>query len=189
MSQSAPSVGRCGWFDERLGVSAALDFLRHKTVPVHRALALVLLRRRDPVPLRHPGGNRPAAALLLQARRRRPPTRACSSSSRQVSVRLADSLAAQLVGEPDGLRRLRPHVQRVLHSKAYRPPRELTWLTGMALLGLTLGFGFSGYLLPWNELAFFATKVGTDIVGSVPGRRPRRCCAPARRRRRHAGRR
>jgi cytochrome b6 len=52
--------------------------------------------------------------------------------------------------------------------KAYRPPREATWLTGMVLLGLTLAFGFSGYLLPWNQLAFFATKVGTDITGAVP---------------------
>jgi cytochrome b6 len=41
-------------------------------------------------------------------------------------------------------------------------------MTGCVLLALTLGFGFSGYLLPWNELAFFATKVGTDIVGVLP---------------------
>ena len=44
--------------------------------------------------------------------------------------------------------------------KSYRKPRELTWLTGILLLFLMLGFGFSGYLLPWNELSFFATKVG-----------------------------
>jgi len=52
--------------------------------------------------------------------------------------------------------------------KAYRPPREATWLTGVALFVLCLAFGFSGYLLPWNQLAFFATKVGTDIVAGVP---------------------
>jgi len=52
--------------------------------------------------------------------------------------------------------------------KAYRPPRELTWVTGFMLFSLVLGFGFSGYLLPWNELAFFATAVGTDSVKSVP---------------------
>jgi cytochrome b6 len=52
--------------------------------------------------------------------------------------------------------------------KAYRPPRELTWVTGYLLFALALGFGFSGYLLPWNELAFFATSVGTDSVKSVP---------------------
>ncbi len=52
--------------------------------------------------------------------------------------------------------------------KSYRKPRELTWVTGMLLLFLMLGFGFSGYLLPWNELSFFATKVGTGIAGAVP---------------------
>jgi cytochrome b6 len=44
----------------------------------------------------------------------------------------------------------------------------LTWLTGILLLFLMLGFGFSGYLLPWNELSFFATKVGTGIAGALP---------------------
>ena len=60
------------------------------------------------------------------------------------------------------------HMFSVYFTKAYRFPRELTWLSGMVLLILALGFGFSGYLLPWNELAFFATKVGTDMVGAVP---------------------
>jgi cytochrome b6 len=60
------------------------------------------------------------------------------------------------------------HLATVYFMKAYRPPRELTWMTGVLLLFLTLGFGFSGYLLPWNEVAFFATKVGTDIAGTVP---------------------
>jgi cytochrome b6 len=61
------------------------------------------------------------------------------------------------------------HLFSVLLLKAYRPPREVTWFSGMALLGIALGFGFTGYLLPWNELAFFATKVGTEITGAVPG--------------------
>lgn len=60
------------------------------------------------------------------------------------------------------------HMFSVYFEKAYRKPREITWLTGMLMLFLGLGFGFSGYLLPWNELAFFATKVGTDIAGVVP---------------------
>jgi len=61
------------------------------------------------------------------------------------------------------------HMFSVFFERAYRFPRELTWLTGMFMFFLALGFGFSGYLLPWNELAFFATKVGTEIVGVVPG--------------------
>jgi cytochrome b6 len=60
------------------------------------------------------------------------------------------------------------HMFSVYFEKAYRKPREITWITGMFMFFLALGFGFSGYLLPWNELAFFATKVGTDIAGVVP---------------------
>ena len=60
------------------------------------------------------------------------------------------------------------HMFSVFLLKSYRGPREVTWLSGMALLVLSMGFGFSGYLLPWNQLAFFATKVGTDITGVVP---------------------
>jgi cytochrome b6 len=60
------------------------------------------------------------------------------------------------------------HMFSVFFEKAYRKPREFTWITGMLMFFLALGFGFSGYLLPWNELAFFATKVGTDIAGVIP---------------------
>jgi quinol-cytochrome oxidoreductase complex cytochrome b subunit len=60
------------------------------------------------------------------------------------------------------------HMFSVYFEKSYRKPREMTWLTGMLMLFLGMGFGFSGYLLPWNELAFFATKVGTDIAGVLP---------------------
>src|SRR6185369_16710744 len=60
------------------------------------------------------------------------------------------------------------HFFSVFFLKSYRKPRELTWLTGILLLFLMLGFGFSGYLLPWDELAYFATKVGTGIAGAVP---------------------
>jgi cytochrome b6 len=61
------------------------------------------------------------------------------------------------------------HMFSVLLLAAYRRPREVTWISGVALFGLALGFGFTGYLLPWNELAYFATKVGTEITGAVPG--------------------
>ncbi|MFI5181334.1 MAG: cytochrome b N-terminal domain-containing protein, partial [Thermoanaerobaculia bacterium] len=60
------------------------------------------------------------------------------------------------------------HLFSILFVKAYRKPRELTWYSGFLMLGLVLGFGFSGYLLPWNELSYFATAVGTDSVKSVP---------------------
>ena len=60
------------------------------------------------------------------------------------------------------------HMFSVLFLKSYRKPRELTWITGVLLLFLMLGFGFSGYLLPWNTLSYFATKVGTEIPAQIP---------------------
>jgi cytochrome b6 len=60
------------------------------------------------------------------------------------------------------------HMITVFFLKAYRPPREATWITGAVLLFLAMGFGFSGYLLPWNTLAYFATKVGTDVPAQIP---------------------
>jgi quinol-cytochrome oxidoreductase complex cytochrome b subunit len=60
------------------------------------------------------------------------------------------------------------HTLRVFFTGAYKAPRELNWLTGVLLLVLTMGFGFTGYLLPWDQKAYWATKVGTDIAGSVP---------------------
>ena len=60
------------------------------------------------------------------------------------------------------------HLFSVLLLKVYRPPREITWFSGIGLMALAMGFGFTGYLLPWNELSYFATKVGTEITGVVP---------------------
>lgn len=60
------------------------------------------------------------------------------------------------------------HMFSTFFLKAYRKPRELTWITGFFLLIIFMAFGFSGYLLPWNELSYFATRVGTDIAGSLP---------------------
>lgn len=60
------------------------------------------------------------------------------------------------------------HLFSAFFMRSYRAPRELTWVTGAFLFFLAMGFGFTGYLLPWNELAFFATKVGTQIAGAVP---------------------
>ncbi len=60
------------------------------------------------------------------------------------------------------------HMLRVFVTASYKYPRELTWLIGVGLLLLTLGMGFTGYLLPWNQKAYWATTVGTAIAGSVP---------------------
>ena len=60
------------------------------------------------------------------------------------------------------------HLLRVVVQGAYKKPREITWMVGMLLLFVTLGFGFTGYLLPWDQRAFWATTVGTEIAGAVP---------------------
>ncbi len=60
------------------------------------------------------------------------------------------------------------HMLRTFFMGAYKFPREITWLTGVILLFATLGMGFTGYLLPWNQRAYWATTVGTAIAGTVP---------------------
>jgi hypothetical protein len=60
------------------------------------------------------------------------------------------------------------HMLRVFIMGAYKKPRELNWVSGAVLLILTLFFGFTGYLLPWDQRAFWATTVGTEIGGSIP---------------------
>ncbi len=60
------------------------------------------------------------------------------------------------------------HMLRTFFYGAYKYPREITWITGVLLMLLTLGMGFTGYLLPWNQRAYWATTVGTAIAGSVP---------------------
>jgi quinol-cytochrome oxidoreductase complex cytochrome b subunit len=60
------------------------------------------------------------------------------------------------------------HMLRTYFFGAYKYPREFTWVTGVLLLLLTLGMGFTGYLLPWNQRAYWATTVATSIAGTVP---------------------
>lgn len=60
------------------------------------------------------------------------------------------------------------HMLRVIYYGAYKFPREMTWFTGVGLLLVVLGFGFTGYLLPWDQKAYWATTVGTRIAGVAP---------------------
>ena len=60
------------------------------------------------------------------------------------------------------------HMLRTFFYGAYKYPREFTWVTGVLLLIATLGMGFTGYLLPWNQRAYWATTVGTSIAETVP---------------------
>ncbi len=60
------------------------------------------------------------------------------------------------------------HMARVFYTGAYKPPREFNWVVGVVLLLLTLGASFTGYLLPWDQLAYWAITVGTSVAGYEP---------------------
>jgi len=60
------------------------------------------------------------------------------------------------------------HMVRVFVYGAYKKPREINWMSGVCLFCLVMGFGFTGYLLPWDQKAYWATKVGTSVIGTVP---------------------
>ena len=153
------------WLDERLGLAEALAFAKKKTVPVHRhsswyywggvSLFFFLVQGFTGV------------LLLLYYR----PGPDAYESVRQITfsynfgwlMRSAHSWAANLM-----IVAVFVHMFSVFFMKAYRRPREFGWWSGMALLLLGMLFCFSGYLLPMNELAFFATKVGLEIPSSLP---------------------
>ena len=154
------------WVDERFHVTPLLDFMRHKQVPVHRhtiwyymggvALFLFMVQ---------------VASGILLVLYYKPDEANAFESVRFITtkvsfgwlIRSVHSWSANLM-----VFFVFVHMFSTFFTWAYRKPRELTWVTGFVLLALVMGFGFTGYLLPWNELAFFATKVGTDIAGAVP---------------------
>ena len=154
------------WFEERLPATAAKDFAGHKTVPVHRYTIVYYL-----------GGMtlfffivQVITGILLMLYYRPSAEQAFESVEFIMTtvpfgwlIRSIHSWSANLMVFFAFI-----HLATVYFTKSYRKPREITWISGCILLFLALGFGFSGYLLPWNQLAFFATKVGTDIAGAVP---------------------
>jgi cytochrome b6 len=154
------------WLDQRLAINALTELAKKKEVPLHRhsvwyyfggmTLFLFIVQVVTGI------------LLLLYYR----PSAESAFESVQFIItevefgwliRSVHSWSANLL-----ILALFIHMFSVYFMSAYRPPREMTWLTGVLLLFISIGFGFSGYLLPWNELAFFATKVGTEIAGVVP---------------------
>jgi cytochrome b6 len=153
------------WVDERVGLTEAIAFARHKRVPAHAqsfwyywggiSLFLFLVQIFTGI-------------LLLVYYR---PGAEAFESVRQITyvmhfgwlIRSAHSWSANLF-----IFSVIVHMFSVYFMKAYRRPREIGWLTGIGLLFLGALFGFSGYLLPMDELSYFATKVGLQIPASLP---------------------
>lgn len=154
------------WIDERIGIDSIRGVLAHKTVPVHSATIWYYF-----------GGItlflfviQVVTGILLLFYYRPTTTEAYESVQFIMTkvafgwlIRSVHSWSANLMILAAFI-----HMFSVVFLHAYRRPRELTWLSGIALLGLALAFGFSGYLLPWNKISYFATKVGTDMAASVP---------------------
>ena len=153
------------WADERLGLEAVRKFAAKKTVPEHKhafwyywggiSLFLFIVQVFTGV------------LLLVYFR----PGPEAYESVRRITyevhfgwlIRSAHSWSAQLM-----VLAVMVHMFSAGFMKAYRKPREFTWWTGVVLLLLTLGFGFSGYLLTWDEVAFFGTKVGIEVAEKTP---------------------
>ena len=166
MATSSWKLPQPGWLDERLGLSSIRKFVAHKTVPLHSATMWYYF-----------GGItlflfviQVLTGILLLLYYRPTPTEAYESVQFIMTrvqfgwlVRSIHSWSANLM-----ILTAFVHMFSVVFLHAYRRPRELTWLAGIVLLGLALAFGFSGYLLPWNTISYFATKVGTDMAASVP---------------------
>lgn len=154
------------WLDERLSLSEITALAKHKTVPQHEhsfwyywgglSLFFFILQLFSGI-------------LLLVYYR---PGKEAFESVRQITydvefgwlIRSAHSWSANLM-----VFAVFVHMFSVFFMKAYRKPREFGWWSGLALLGLVMVFGFSGYLLPMDELSYFATKVGLQLPAMVPG--------------------
>jgi len=154
------------WLDDRLGLAPIGELARKKQVPVHRHTLWYYL-----------GGMtlflfmvQVGTGILLLIYYRPSAEEAYESIQFLMAevqfgwlIRSIHHWAANLM-----IVALFLHLFSVLLLKAYAKPREMTWLSGFVLFALSLTFGFTGYLLPWNELAYFATRVGTQIIAVVP---------------------
>ncbi|MDH4257395.1 MAG: cytochrome bc complex cytochrome b subunit [Candidatus Aminicenantes bacterium] len=154
------------WLDERSGLSVVFHFLREKKIPQHKhslwyytGSAILLFF-----------GIQVITGFMLVFYYNPTLEEANSSVARIMTeiplgwiIRSVHSWSASFM-----IAFVFIHLLSIWITKAYRKPRELTWMSGVFLLVLSLLFGFTGYLLPWDDLSLSATKVGTDIPRSIP---------------------
>ena len=158
--------GLSAWLRQRVDLDPLLAMLRRKPVPMHRHTWIYLLG--DALIFLFALQVVTGCLLVLYYQ----PTEAAAHQSihkimTEVPygwlVRSVHVWGASLLMATAGL-----HLWTVLWARAYRRPRELTWISGMLMLTVVMVSGFSGYLLPWNELSYCATRVGTQIPGKLP---------------------
>src|SRR6185369_6638069 len=154
------------WLDQRVGLRSAIELAEHKEVPEHKhsvwyyfgGMTLFLFTVQVVTGILLLLYYRPSAENAFES---------VQFIMTEVKfgwlIRSIHSWSANLM-----ILTLFIHMFSVYFMRAYNRPRELTWVSGVVLLLLCITFGFSGYLLPWNTVSFFATKVGTDIAGVVP---------------------
>lgn len=165
-ARDRPQPGLRGWLHTRLDFDPLLALLRRKPVPVHRHSWVYMLAD---------------SAVFLFA------IQAVTGCMLMLYYQPAEATAHESVGKimtevPYGwfVRSMHAwgaslfilvaalHLVTEFWMRAYRVPRELTWMSGVLMLFVVMVSGFSGYLLPWNELSYYATRVGTQIPGKLP---------------------
>lgn len=154
------------WLDERLPLGEVATYFSKKSVPRHKhsfwyyfgGLTLFFFVVQV------------VSGILLTLYYKPSPEQAYESVQRIVNdvaygwlVRSIHSWSANLM-----IGALLIHMFSAFLMRAYRKPRELMWLSGVLLLFLALGFGFTGYLLPWDTMAYFATLIGTEVPKTLP---------------------
>jgi len=159
-------TGIQSWLDERFGLSIITKFLKEKTVPQHKhsiwyytgsailifftiqiITGFMLVFYYKPT---LEGANESVARIMTEV-------------PLGWIIRSVHSWASSFM-----IAFVFIHLLSTWLTKSYRNPRELTWMSGVFLLVVTLLSGFTGYLLPWDDLSLSATKVGTDIPSSIP---------------------
>ena len=159
-------TGILSWLEERLSVSVIAEFLKKKAIPQHK----------------HTLWYYTGSAILLffaiqvvtgfmLAFYYKPTLEEANKSVARITTEVPLGWVIRSVHSWSSsfmIALVFIHLFSIWIVKSYRKPRELTWMSGVILLILTLAFGFTGYLLPWDELSLSATKVGTDIPRSVP---------------------
>jgi cytochrome b6 len=149
----------------RFPVWPIIDFLSHKSVPKHKHSAWYAM---GGIALFYFVVQLVTGILLMVYYRPSEPWQSVQRIVAEVPygnvIRSLHHWAANLM-----ILTLFLHLFSTFFMKAYRAPREGTWLTGLALMGMVMAFGFSGYLLPWDDLSFFATRVGIAEIEKAPG--------------------